>query len=174
MDDVNKAVTMDLKEVGNAIYLIGKFEPVFGGSHFGLVKGDVNESIPEVHEITPKVYKVLHNAINSGWIRSAHDISEGGLAVAAAEMCIGGRLGMKIESNLWDDVPRVLFGESTGSLLVEVSSSNKGEFLKMFEGLPLYWLGTVTKEQSLKVMSHGFIALNVPISQLVETWNTPL
>ncbi|MBK7319836.1 phosphoribosylformylglycinamidine synthase subunit PurL [Candidatus Villigracilis affinis] len=93
MDDVTKAVTMDLKEAGNAIYLIGDFAPVFGGSHFDTT---INESIPQVSEITPQVYKALHNAINASLIRSAHDLSEGGLAVAAAEMCIGGRLGLDI------------------------------------------------------------------------------
>jgi phosphoribosylformylglycinamidine synthase len=174
MDDVSKAITMDLKKAGNEIYVVGKFEPVFGGSHFGLVMGDVKDETPTVHEITPQVYKALHKAINDGLIRSAHDISEGGLAVAAAEMCIGGRLGMKIESNLWDDAPSVLFGESTGSLLVEVSPADKEKFLKSFENLPLYWLGTVTDEQTLKALFHEFTVLDVPVPQLVEAWNTPL
>jgi phosphoribosylformylglycinamidine synthase len=174
MDDVTKSVTMDLKEAGNEIYVIGNFQPVFGCSHFGLVMGEINESIPEVHESAPKVYKALHKAINDGLIRSAHDISEGGLAVTAAEMCIGGRLGMKIESNLWDDVVRVLFGESTGSLLVEVSPANKEKFLNTFKNLPLYWLGTTTQDQSFTALFHGMTALDVSISQLVKAWNTPL
>ncbi|MBI5353162.1 MAG: phosphoribosylformylglycinamidine synthase subunit PurL [Chloroflexi bacterium] len=174
MDDVTKAVTMDLKEAGNEIYVIGNFQPVFGGSHFGLVMGEVNESIPVLHQSTPKVYKALHQAITEGLVRSVHDISEGGLAVAAAEMCIGGRLGMKIESNLWDDVVRVLFGESTGSLLVEVSPANKEKFLNTFKGLPSYWLGKTTQETSLTALFHGFKALDVTVSQLVEAWNTPL
>jgi phosphoribosylformylglycinamidine synthase len=174
MDDVSKAVTMDLKEAGNDIYVVGKFEPVFGGSHFGLVTGNGQGQVPMVHEITPKVYKTIHQAINSGLVRSAHDISEGGLVVAAAEMCIGGRLGIKIESNLWDDVTSVLFGESTGSLLVEITPNNKEAFLKLFEGLPIYWLGQTTQKQSLQALFHGFTALDVPISDLVKAWNTPL
>jgi phosphoribosylformylglycinamidine synthase len=174
MDDVSKAVTMDLKEAGNDIYVVGKFEPVFGGSHFGLVTGNGQGQVPTVHEITPKVYKTIHQAINNGLIRSAHDISEGGLVVAAAEMCIGGRLGIKIESNLWDDVTSVLFGESTGSLLLEISPNNKEAFLKLFEGLPIYWLGQTTQKQSLQALFHGFTALDVPITDLVKAWNTPL
>lgn len=174
MDDVSKAVTMDLKEAGNEIYVVGKFEPVFGGSHFGLVTGNAHGQVPTVHEITPKVYRTLHKAIDNGIIRSAHDISEGGLAVAAAEMCIGGRLGIKIESNLWDDITSVLFGESTGSLLVEISPNNKEAFLKLFEGLPIYWLGQTTQKQSLQALFHGFTVLDVPISDLVKAWNTPL
>jgi phosphoribosylformylglycinamidine synthase len=197
IDDVSKAITMDLKEAGNEIYVVGKFQPVFGGSHFELVANQITsviashrperseataersrrtsgEAIPDVHEITPKVYKAFHGAVNEGLIRSAHDISEGGLAVAAAEMCIGGRLGMKIESNLWDAVIPVLFGESTGSLLVEVSSADKENFLRVFKDLPVYWLGMTTEQQTLTALFHGFTALNVPISKLVEAWNTPL
>jgi phosphoribosylformylglycinamidine synthase len=174
MDDITKAVTMDLKEAGNEIYLVGDFAPVFGGSHFGLITGNGQGQVPMVHEITPKVYKTIHQAINSGLVRSAHDISEGGLVVAAAEMCIGGRLGIKIESNLWDDVTSVLFGESTGSLLVEISPNNKEAFLKLFEGLPIYWLGQTTQKQSLQALFHGFTALEVPVTDLVKAWNTPL
>jgi phosphoribosylformylglycinamidine synthase len=136
--------------------------------------GEVNEAVPDIHEITPQVYKALHQAIKEGLVRSAHDISEGGLAVAAAEMCIGGRLGMKIESNMWDVVPNVFFGESTGSLLIEVNPENKEKFLTIFQDLPRYWLGTVTAEQSLKAIFHGFAVLDVPVSQLIEAWNTPL
>jgi phosphoribosylformylglycinamidine (FGAM) synthase-like enzyme len=89
-------------------------------------------------------------------------------------MCIGGRLGIKIESNLWDDVTSVLFGESTGSLLLEISPNNKEAFLKLFEGLPIYWLGQTTQKQSLQALFHGFTALDVPITDLVKAWNTPL
>ena len=174
IEDVSKAITMDLKQVGNEIYVVGKFEPVFGGSHFGLVTNDVAGEIPSVHEITHHIYRALHCAISESLIRSAHDISEGGLAVAAAEMCIGGRLGMKIESTLWDDAVSVLFGETTGCLLVEVSSESKEDFLKLFENLPLYWLGTVTANQTLTAQFHGLTALDVPVSKLIEAWNTTL
>jgi phosphoribosylformylglycinamidine synthase subunit PurSL len=175
IDDVNQAVTMDLKEADNDIYVLGKFQPVFGGSHFSKITLQaINESVPDVHEITPKVYKALHQAILSNLIRSAHDLSEGGLAVAAAEMCIGGRLGMKIESNMWDDAVRVLFAESTGTLLVEVRRRDKEKFLSMFKDLPLEWIGTVTQANKLDVFIHGFNVLNVSLSDLIAAWNTPL
>ena len=172
IDDVSKAITMDLKQAGNEIYVVGKFEPVFGGSHLGLVTKDIPGEVPRAHEITPRVYQALHHAISEGLILSAHDISEGGLAVAAAEMCIGGRLGMKIESNLWDDAVSVLFGETTGCLLVEISPKNKERFLNLFENLPIYWLGTVNAKQTLTALFHDFTALDVPISKLIEAWNT--
>lgn len=173
IDDVNQAVTMDLKEVGNDIYVIGKYEPVFGGSHFSRVTSQTaNESVPDVDKVTTNVYKALHRAIQSGIIRAAHDLSEGGLAVAAAEMCIGGRLGMKLETNMWDDHVRVLFGECTGTLLVEVRKQDKDKFLSLFKDLPLAWLGTVTEEKVLSMFVHGFSVLDVPLFDLLTSWNT--
>jgi phosphoribosylformylglycinamidine synthase len=174
IDDVNTAVTMDLKEAGDDLYLIGKFQPVFGGSHFSMITSQgAQESVPDVHEITPKVYKALQQAIQAKVIRAAHDLSEGGLAVAAAEMCIGGRLGLKLESNASDPV-RVLFGESTGTLLVEVRKQDKEKFLTLFKDLPLERIGTITADQTLSLTAQGAAALNVPLSDLLTSWNTNL
>lgn len=174
-EDVSAAVTMDLKEAGNDIYVIGPFQPVFGGSHFSMITSQgAQESVPDVHENTLNVYKALYQAITSKVIRAAHDLSEGGLAVAAAEMCIGGRLGMKLETNVWDDHMRVLFGECTGTLLVEVRKQDKEKFLSLFEGLPLGWLGTVTEDKKLSTLVHGFSVLDLPLSDLLTSWNTTL
>jgi len=166
IDDVSQTITMDLKEAGNEIYVVGKFEPVLGGSHFGLVTEAVNEAVPDVHENTPQVYKALHQTIKDGWIRSAHDISEGGLAVAAAEMCIGGRLGIEIEEEL---STRALFGETTGCLLIEIESNNSTRFEATFKELPFRKLGKVTSSQSLKL---GNTSLD--IEELVQAFNTPI
>jgi len=165
MDDVSKAITMDLKEAGNEIYVVGNFEPVFGGSHFGLVMGDVDDAIPDMHEITPKVYKALHRAINAGLIRSAHDISEGGLAVAAAEMCIGGRLGIEAD-NL---SARELFGETTGCLLVEIESKKLSRLEEIFKDLPYRKLGKVTSTQILKLGTSS-----IELDELLQAFNTPI
>jgi phosphoribosylformylglycinamidine synthase len=171
MDDITKAVTMDLKEAGNTLYLIGDFAPVFGGSHFNLTAVDgqpsaVNEQIPVVSSITPQVYKALHNAINAELIRSAHDLSEGGLAVAAAEMCIGGRLGLDITPPL---STRDLFGETTGCLLVEVSPANAAHFEEIFNNLPFKKLGQVISDPVLKLNE-----TSISVEDLTKAFNTPL
>jgi phosphoribosylformylglycinamidine synthase len=163
MDDITKAVTMDLKEAGNTIYLVGDFAPVFGGSHFDTT---IDESIPQVSEITPQVYKALHNAINAGLVRSAHDLSEGGLAVAATEMCIGGRLGLDINPPL---TTRDLFGETTGCLLVEVSSTDIAPFKETFKDLPFKKLGYVITEPVLKLND-----TTMNVEDLTQAFNTPI
>ena len=136
---------------------------MFGGSHFDTT---IDEAIPQVSEITPQVYKKLHNAINAGLIRSAHDLSEGGLAVAAAEMCIGGRLGLDITPPL---TTRDLFGETTGCLLVEVSPVNIATFEEMFKNLPIKKLGQVISDPILKLNN-----TTINVEDLTQAFNTPI
>ena len=170
MRDVTKAVTMDLKEAGNELYLVGKFSPTFGGSHFAMIASRIeNEPVPDVNDITPQVYKALHQAIKTKLIRSCHDLSEGGLAVAAAEMCIGGHLGL----DLTLDIPplqtaRILFGETTGCLLVEVASANIVALESIFKDLPLVKIGGVTTDPVLR-----FDHVAIPVSELAKAFNTP-
>jgi phosphoribosylformylglycinamidine synthase len=188
MSDVADAVTMDLKEAGNLLYLIGEFQPVFGGSHFNLVTTDggqwtvdspmvngqpstVSEPVPSVSQATPAVYRALHRAIKQGLVRACHDLSEGGLAVAAAEMCIGGRLGLELSA---DDLVRTLFGETNGCLLVEVKPENVAEFEKFFNGLPLQKIGKVLAEPRLSITTNNESRLSISVPDLVSAWNTPL
>ncbi|MCZ2126531.1 MAG: phosphoribosylformylglycinamidine synthase subunit PurL [Anaerolineales bacterium] len=167
IEDVSRAVTMDLKESENEIYLVGKFDPVFGGSHFNLVADEeICEPVPQVADVNPRVYQSLHRAIHSGLIRSAHDLSEGGLAVAAAEMCIGGRLGMHLSAPL---SARDLFGETTGCLLVEISPKNSVRFAEVFADLPVKKLGRVIADETL-----NFSETSIPLADLIAAFNTPL
>lgn len=179
MTDVARAVTMDLKEAGSLLYLAGDFAPAFGGSHFNLVNAVhrlpamINEPVPSVSEITPKVYAALHRAISSGLVRAAHDLSEGGLAVAAAEMCLGGRLGLDLDLPPGDAL-RLLFGETTGCLLVEVPAERAAAFEAGFSGLPLRRLGQVAESPMLSVSSRSRPLFSLPVSDLLAAWNTPL
>jgi phosphoribosylformylglycinamidine synthase len=167
IEDVSLAVSMDLKIAGNIIYLVGDFQPVFGGSHYALISGCLQEErIPAPSEIAIKVYGGLHAAIRSGSVRAAHDLSEGGLSVSAAEMCVAGRLGMDLSlPNEGLHFNRVLFGETNGCLLVEVPREHKVNFEKLFTGLPIMHLGLVTDENKLNINS-----LSVAINDLVKAW----
>ncbi|MEO5886445.1 MAG: phosphoribosylformylglycinamidine synthase subunit PurL, partial [Anaerolineales bacterium] len=150
IQDVNQAITMDLKEANNFIYLLGEFPPE-------------QESVPDVPASTPQVYRALHQAIKNGLVKSAHDLSEGGLAVTAAEMCIGGRLGLNLaESSV------VPFAEANGCLLVEVSPMDAPAFEKQFAHLPFSKIGAVTTEPILKLSE-----VEVPIEELVRAFNSP-
>jgi phosphoribosylformylglycinamidine synthase subunit PurSL len=128
--------------------------------------------VPVVSEATPQVYRALYQAISAGLVKAAHDISEGGLAVAAAEMCIGGHLGLNLKFGERDEPLHILFGETTGCLLVEVSPSERAAFLKHFRDLPFTWIGNVTENPSLAVSVHGIPVLDVPLDKLASAFNT--
>lgn len=174
MKDVTAAVMMDLKEAGNLVYLIGEFQPVFGGSHFSLITDHSSpDPVPGLGSITPRVYAALHRCIQSALIRSAHDLSEGGLAVAAAEMCIGGRLGLDLDLAA-EDPRRALFGESNGCLLVEVRPGDAAGFEAALAGLPVSKIGIVRSEAELTITANNEARLSIPVPALVAAWNKPL
>ncbi|MBC7876922.1 MAG: phosphoribosylformylglycinamidine synthase subunit PurL [Anaerolineales bacterium] len=150
--DVNTAVTMDLKAAGNIVYLLGGLE----------LSSISRQLVPDVHKQTPQIYRALHQAIQNGLVKSCHDLSEGGLAVAAAEMCIGGRLGMELQFE-----EAVLFIEVNGCLLVEVALENVSEFENQFAELPFNKIGIVTTDQSLKLGNE-----EISVEELVRAFNT--
>ncbi|HEY5316175.1 MAG TPA: AIR synthase-related protein, partial [Pirellulales bacterium] len=97
IEDVGRAVTMDLKSAGNFLYQVGVTREELGGSHFSLVEGLAGGHVPQVDPVVAKATFIgLHAAIDAGLVRACHDLSEGGLAVAAAEMAFAGGLGARI------------------------------------------------------------------------------
>ncbi len=150
VEDVTQSITMDLKEVGNYVYLIGEFP------------GD-RKAVPDVPASTVQIYRALHQAIKNGLVRSAHDLSEGGLAVAAAEMCIGGRLGMQLNIE-----QSSVFTEVNGCLLVEVSRSNATVFESQFENLSLTKIGEVTSTLFLHIAGE-----EITVNDLIHSFNNP-
>jgi phosphoribosylformylglycinamidine synthase len=103
----------------------------------------------------------LHRAIQNGIVKSAHDLSEGGLAVAAAEMCIGGRLGLEINFE-----SSALFSEVNGCLLIEVSPDNATAFEEHFNNLPFQKIGIVTSNPILKIAGE-----EIPVEELAHAFN---
>jgi phosphoribosylformylglycinamidine synthase subunit PurSL len=174
MADVENAISMDFKKAGDEIYLLGDFQPVFGGSHFDLITGHVSgEQVPQVQATTPALYRSLHQAISAKLVRACHDLSEGGLAVAAAEMCIGGRVGVQIDLPEGEPM-RKLFGEVNGCLLVEVAPGQAAAFKVILAGQFFQRIGKVTAEPAFKVSSQAETRIDLSINELVSAWNTPL
>ena len=95
--DVRRCVTMDLKEPGNALLLIGATRDELGGSHCHLATGRAGGQVPTVDlAVAPQLFAKIHDAIRRGLVRSCHDLSEGGLAVALAEMAFAGGIGADV------------------------------------------------------------------------------
>jgi phosphoribosylformylglycinamidine synthase len=141
--DINTAVTMDLKAAGNVVYLVGSEQLLENSGQLSVIS---SQSVPNVREGTPQVYRALHKAIQNSLVKSCHDLSEGGLAVAAAEMCIGGRLGLDVVAT-----SVALFTEVNGCLLVEVTPKDTPIFEQQFIDLPFAKIGIVTSSPILKL-----------------------
>ena len=123
----------------------------------------------------------LSGAMNRGLVRACHDLSEGGIGVAAAEMAFAGELGMEIDLNkapLGEAIERddfILFSESNTRFLAEVAPEDKEQFEKMVSGTAIAEIGRVTDNDKLEVHGrNGKKLLDVTISELKEAWQQPL
>jgi phosphoribosylformylglycinamidine synthase len=156
--DVRRCVTMDLKEPGNRLYVVGRTTTELGGSHYHLVHGLAGGSVPPLDvSLAPKVFRRLYDAISRGLVRACHDLSEGGLAVAAAEMAFAGEVGADLtglEPGASDAV--ALFAESPTRFLVEVRPDQLPEFEACLgPEVPLTRLGVTVKERRLRIAGSG-------------------
>jgi phosphoribosylformylglycinamidine synthase len=182
VDDIRQCVTMDLKEPGNPVYLVGMTRDELGGSHWYALRGEIGCTVPKADLATaPRIFAAVHAAITAGCVRACHDLSEGGLAVAAAEMAFGGDLGLKLtlrdvprEAGL-DESARILFSESLTRFLVEVPRGRAARFERLFKGLPCARVGEVARKPELVIRAaNGKVVVKAACDALRKAWKKPL
>ena len=187
VEDVRRCVTMDLKRTGNAIFLVGITRNELGGSHLRLVQRRAGGQVPRLNpKYARDVFAALHRAIVSGSVCACHDLSEGGLAVAAAEMAFAGGCGAGLQLAsvpIADCVSRgpqqdgiVLFSESNTRFLCEVDVDQCATFEAAMTGIPLARVGTVTADPRLVVEGNrsGRAVIDAALSELKSAWQEPL
>jgi phosphoribosylformylglycinamidine synthase II len=182
MDDVNKAISMDCKKAGNLIYIIGSTYRELGGSHYYAVRGHIGSRVPKVYpEKGKQLMNALSKATGKSLVKACHDLSEGGIGVAAAEMAFAGGLGMTINLKnvpLGEPIDRddyILFSESNTRFLAEVAPEDKAAFEKMMAGTDFAEIGKVTDSKKLIVNNlKGKTVLEADIAGLKEAWQKPL
>ncbi|MGH9135154.1 MAG: phosphoribosylformylglycinamidine synthase subunit PurL [Ilumatobacteraceae bacterium] len=159
--DAEACVTPDLAAAGDVLCLLGGTRAEFAGSHLDLVLGEPAEpgAVPAPDRGAPRRYRNLHRAIRAGLVRACHDVSEGGLAVALAEMCIGGRLGATVTALPHDDLATSLFGESASRLVVELAPADVERFVEIIDE-PVHRLGHVTVDPALSIEGVGAISVD--------------
>jgi phosphoribosylformylglycinamidine (FGAM) synthase-like enzyme len=176
--DVRRCVTMDFKEPGNLLFLVGATKSEMGGSHYNLVTGFALGEVPRVDlDVAPRLFQTLHTAIQSGLIRACHDLSEGGLATALAEMAFAGGIGADVTELRGGPLPdeATLFSESTTRFVVEVKPENAAAMQELFAGLPLTPLGRTVKEPRLRIVgAKGEWVVWTNLAELKEAWQKPL
>ncbi|MDZ7372571.1 MAG: phosphoribosylformylglycinamidine synthase subunit PurL [candidate division KSB1 bacterium] len=181
MPDVRKAVSMDLKEPGNLLYVVGVTRPELGGSHYWSLWGYVGNSVPKVDlELAPRIFDALSAATAQGLVRACHDCSEGGLGVALAEMAFAGGLGAAVDLRkvpTEGDVHRndwILFAESNTRFVVEIRPDARDRFERLLRGIPYACIGWVTSEGTLRITGlHGRPVVEENVDALKESWQRP-
>ena len=181
-DDITKTISMDAKQAGNLIFIVGLTKPELGGSHYYRVNGAIGNSVPQVDvKLGVAIFDAMSSATAAGLVRSCHDCSEGGLAVAAAEMAFAGGLGMEIAlagvpgSDAISRDDEVLFSESNSRFIVEVEPGKAKMFADMLRDVPHAEIGSVTDRPSFVVRGKdGSEIINERIAGLKESWQAPL
>jgi phosphoribosylformylglycinamidine synthase len=178
---------MDFKQAGDLIYVVGDTRDELGGSHLALVNNLAGGKVPAVDPDTARrTFAAVHQAIGRGVVRACHDLSEGGLAVAAAEMAFAGGLGAWIgldgvPSDLWSDMdeaalePVLMFSESNSRFLCEISAQDAAEFERALEGIPFGRIGEVRDDAKLQIYGNSSSRplIDARINDLKEAWQAP-
>lgn len=149
IDDINKTMTPEFKNEGDLIYLLGNHSDNLGGSELlkQLTK-KINGEIPSLDlEFEVNLQKLVLELINKSIINAAHDCSEGGLAIAIAEMCNSTlKLGAMIE--IENPNPYIIFGESPSRIIVALSQNNEKDIIELSNKykIPFHKIGYVRKD----------------------------
>jgi phosphoribosylformylglycinamidine synthase II len=181
LPDIRSAVSMDVKAPNDSIYIVGETFKELGGSEYYRLKGVLGNSVPKVRaNRARRIFKTITNAIDSGLIKACHDLSEGGLAVSAAEMALAGGYGIKLDLR---KVPQkglarddfVLFSESNSRFLVEVSYKAKEDFEALMKDRTHAEIGKVTKTPRLHIRGlDGKIVVDAQLNDLLNSWKQTL
>jgi phosphoribosylformylglycinamidine synthase len=180
VEDVAQCVTMDLKQAGNNLYLIGSTQSEFGGSHLFQHLQLSGGQVPTVDlAIAKATFAAVHAAIRAGVVRACHDLSEGGLVVALAEMSFAGNLGIEIDIAQAIDrsglsASEQLFSESNTRFVIEVAQGREAEFAKLMSGVEHCLLGAVTASQECHIRHQASTLVRRSWQELFQAWHQPL
>jgi phosphoribosylformylglycinamidine synthase len=174
-DDVRRRLAAGFSAAGAQLVLLGDTRPEFAGSAWAEVAHQHLGGRPPAVDLEAerRLAALTAAAAAEGVLASAHDLSEGGLAIALAESCLRGGLGCEV--TLADDPFTALFSESAGRALVSVAPGHEAEFTALCarHGVPLTVLG-VTGGDSLIVNGADDDAFEVPLTELERTWVSTL
>jgi len=180
--DVRKTVSVDVKQPGNLIYIVGQTYPELGGSEYYLMNGFIGKTVPKVRvNEARKIMGSIVKAIDSGCIKSCHDLSEGGLAIAAAEMAFSGGYGMDLHLKRIPKAGKIsrndflLFSESNSRFLLEVPEKHKEDFEALMEGNAYAAVGRVKSDDYLSIYGLGDEkTVDASLAELRNRWKSTL
>lgn len=172
MPDVKKAVTKNLQLVGSELVLVGERRDECGGSVFYDLFGEIGANVPKpkLENIAAEI-RAVADVIQQGLVLSSHDISDGGFAVALAEMTFKHEYGVHVTIPGELPLQKKLFSE-TGGFILEIAADKLHEVKKIFSHyqVPLFHVGKTTKQNMIHI--NGVIQL--PINIAKNAWKNGL
>lgn len=169
VEDLAHVTTQEFKQSGDLIYVIGETTAEFGGSELQKLQfGKIFGKAPVIDlTVEANRQKELLNAIKAGLVQSAHDVSEGGLAVAIAESLMGAK-GLGAIVNVTGENVSALFAESQSRFLISVKSEKKEAFEK---AVSAYLLGKVTETNELLIYNEqSELFVHVDVDHMRSAW----
>jgi phosphoribosylformylglycinamidine synthase II len=195
IDNVSRTIDMSLQAAGNLLYQIGTTSNELAGSHYAVVAGAAvlgrcfpETNVPQVDFPTARTrMKALGMAIREGLVQACHDLSEGGLAVALAEMALAGLLGLRIDLSriphnldgcLPDFLPDaintfLLFSESASRFIVEIAPEQRvtfEEYLRTAGANDFSCIGEVTDTGQCVIQNGEQVLIDLPVTMLQSAW----
>ncbi|SEM92312.1 phosphoribosylformylglycinamidine synthase subunit II [Mesobacillus persicus] len=167
--DLKHATTQEFKQDGDLIYLLGETKAEFGGSELQkLIHGEIFGKAPSLNlEVEKEYQNQILTAIRAGVVASAHDVSEGGVAVALAESLMGAN-GLGAEVALEGEAAvTALFSESQSRFILSVKAEHQAEFERLTDAA---LIGKVTDTSKLTIMVAGTEEIKLEVNQMKEAW----
>lgn len=177
--DCTKTMTSDFKRPDEIIYMLGLTRNEMGGSEYADALGMCGD-VPQVDAVTARIrYERMFQAIQQGLITAAHDISDGGLAVALAEMALAGRTGAEIDVTQVPalDCPlpeQILYSESASRFVVTVADDKRAAFEALFAGDFMAAIGQTTGDGKLTLHTRGTTLISAAVEDLATAWKKTL
>jgi len=176
LSDIKHASSTEFKKPGDMIYVLGTTRDELGGSEFYRLCGGIGNTPPQLRiEENMPLYKALSEAMEEGLIASAHDVSEGGLAVAFAESAIGFGFGADLDmAQISAEVEKgeaLLFAESAGRFIVSVSPEKAERFDIVMKGTACKRAGRVRGDKRFIMRYGDDIIVNETVDDLSKAYN---
>ncbi|HEY5865050.1 MAG TPA: AIR synthase-related protein, partial [Candidatus Tectomicrobia bacterium] len=182
MPDVRRAVTMDVKQPGDLVFMLGETRAELGASEYYAMHGAIGNRVPHVDAASARtLYEALSQAIQRGLVSACHDCSDGGFGVAAAEMAFAGGFGMSLDLRAIPREPEItrddtlLYAETASRFVVTVPPQHREAFYEALHSCAIGEIGYVLDSAQFMVIGlQDALIINSDIMQLKEAWQRPL
>ncbi|MFJ7186717.1 phosphoribosylformylglycinamidine synthase subunit PurL [Lysinibacillus xylanilyticus] len=170
IEDLAHVTTQEVKAAGDVVFVIGDTNTEFGGSELQklLNNGVISGKAPAIDlQVEAARQEALLKAIKAGIVQSAHDVAEGGLAVALAETTFSAN-GLGLDVTLTGSATTALFSETQSRFVVTVKEENAATFVEMVKDAKK--IGVVTNDALVKINGDNGVLVEGTVEEFRSNW----